>query len=585
MIFELSWEVANKVGGIHTVLSTKAKYLLNYYKDFYFIGPYLENSKKEFKEEELPNFIDEEIVNYLAEKGIKLHFGTWLIEGLPKTFLIEFDEFFNKYKNEIKGKYWEWYKIDSLNSPFDYDQPLIWSTAAGIFLEKLSEKFNFLVHANEWLSSGSILWLKKHKPFIPTVLTFHGIMLARTLVQAGVNIYKTEINNPDALAYQYNIQAKHLTERVSANITDVFTVVSQIMAKNSEKFLFKKPDIITPNGIDASSEPNLEECLYQHKELKQVVKKFVMTYFFPYYKFDIDNTLFLFTASRYEFFSKGLDVLIDSLGNLDKMLRRENFNKTIVFFIFVPTAVKEIRKELLESKNLIDSFEDLLIEKENIIRNKLLYHLLTKSDIDFDDIFNEEELIEIERMLNQFKRNELPPLTTHYLAYNEENDQIIQALKKNNLINAKENKVKVIWYPVYLSKNDKLLNLGYKDTIKAMHLGVFPSLYEPFGYTPLETSILAVPSITSNTAGFGQEVLKLKRELKEKRGIFVIDRLAIDNGVEQLTNLLYDFVHFSKIERIKNKIAAKNLASYFDWSRLIKNYIDAYNLAFQKLKK
>ncbi|MEO2154786.1 MAG: hypothetical protein ABGW69_03165, partial [Nanoarchaeota archaeon] len=137
----------------------------------------------------------------------------------------------------------------------------------------------------------------------------------------------------------------------------------------------------------------------------------------------------------------------------------------------------------------------------------------------------------------------------------------------------------------YLSKNDKLLNLGYKDTIKAMHLGVFPSLYEPFGYTPLETSILAVPSITSNTAGFGQEVLKLKRELKEKRGIFVIDRLAIDNGVEQLTNLLYDFVHFSKIERIKNKIAAKNLASYFDWSRLIKNYIDAYNLAFQKLKK
>jgi glycogen(starch) synthase len=585
VIFELSWEVCNKVGGIHTVLSTKAKYLMNYYKNnFYFIGPYLENSKKEFKEEKLPDFITEDLIGFLKEKGIKIHYGTWLIEGLPKVFLIDFKDFFEKYRNEIKGKYWEWYKIDSLNSPLDYDEPLIWSTAAGIFLEKLSENLKFIVHGNEWLSAGAILWLKKHKKEIPTVLTYHGIMLARTLVQAGKNIYKMEINNPDKLAYEYNIQAKHLTERVASHITDVFTVVSEIMAKNSEKFLLKKPDLVTPNGIDYYSLPNLEECLYQHKVLKQEVKKFVMTYFFPYYKFNIDNTLFLFTASRYEFFSKGIDLLIDALGRLDKILRRENFNKTIVFFIFVPTAVSEIRKEIIESKNVLDSLEEMLIERGEYIRNQLLYHLLTKEEINFDDLFNEEELIEIERIINSIKKEGNPPLTTHYLAYDENNDAIIKALKKNGLTNSKENKIKVIWYPIYLSKNDKLLNLGYKDTIKAMHLGVFPSLYEPFGYTPLESASLAVPSVTTNVAGFGREILKIKKQYNEKKGVFVINRLSPDNGLDELTNILYDFVHFSKIERIKNKIAAKNLASFFDWSKLINNYIEAYNRATLKNK-
>lgn len=586
VIFEISWEVCNKVGGIHTVLSTKAKYLLNYYKNnFYFVGPYLESSKKEFKEEKLPDFISEELINYLKEKGIRVHYGTWLIEGLPKVFLIEFKEFFEKSRNEIKGKYWEWYKIDSLNSPLDYDEPIIWSTAVGIFLEKLSENLNFVVHGNEWLSAGAILWLKKHKKEIPTVLTYHGIMLARTLVQAGINIYKIDINNPDELAYKYNIQAKHLTERVAAHITDVFTVVSDIMAKNSERFLFKKVDLITPNGIDVGSLPNLEECLYQHKQLKQNLKRFVITYFFPYYKFNIEDTLFLFTASRYEFFSKGLDLLIESLGKLDRMLRKENFNRTIIFFIFVPTAVREIRKEILESKNIIDSIEKLLVEREAYIRNKLLYNIITKENIDFDDLFNEEELIELERMINIMKKEGNPPLTTHYLAYNEESDSIINSLRRNGLINSESNKIKIIWYPTYLSKNDKLLNLGYKDTIKAMHLGIFPSLYEPFGYTPLESASLAIPSITTNVAGFGREILKIKQKYNEKRGIFVINRLSDDNGLEELTNILYDFVHYSKIERIKNKIAAKNLSSFFDWNDLIKNYIEAYNLALKKFKK
>ncbi len=587
MIFEVSWEVCNKVGGIYTVLRSKIPYLLNHYSNKYFaIGPYLENSKRVFEEQELPSFVSEDIINELKKEGIYIHYGKWLIEGQPYVFLIDFREFFSKKFNEIKGLYWEWYKIDSLGSPYDYDEVIAWSTAVGKFLELLANKLPFIVHINEWLSGGVALWLKKKKPHIPIVTTYHGIMLARTLVQSGVNIYSSNfsVDNPDQLAYKYNIQAKHLTERVVANISDVFTTVSEIIAKDALKFLFKKTDVITPNGINTWADPNLEECLLMHKSLKQQVKRFLMYYFFPYYTFDLEKTLFLFIASRYEFFSKGLDLYIKALGKLNQILKKENFGKTIIAFIFVPTNAGNIRDEIIKSKNALESLEEIVFEREDYIKNKILYHVMTKERIDFEDLFSEEELIEIERILKQNKKEGLPPLTTHYLNYDENNDLIIRTLKENNLINRKEDKIKVVWYPVYLTKQDGLLNLGYKDTIKAMHFGIFPSLYEPFGYTPLEAANLAIPSITTNTAGFGLEIKKIKERLGEKRGIFVIDRLKKDGGLEELTNLLYDLVHFSKVERIKNKVSAKNLASLFDWQYLIVNYFKAYDIAFKKLQ-
>lgn len=587
MIFEVSWEVCNKVGGIYTVLRSKIPYLIKTYKDKYFaIGPFLENSKKYFEEKPLPPFISEDIIKKLEKEGIYIKYGVWLIESMPNVFLIDFREFFSKKINEIKGLYWEWYKIDSLGSPYDYDEVIAWSTSVGIFLDLLSEKFPFIVHINEWLSGGCALWLKKKKPFIPIVTTFHGIMLARTLVQSGVNIYSPnfQIDNPDKLAYKYNIQAKHLTERVVANISDVFTTVSKIIDRDSQRFLFKKSDIIVPNGLNTRADPNLEECLLQHKYYKQNIKKFLMYYFFPYYTFDIEKTLFLFTASRYEFFSKGLDLYIKSLGKLNEILKKENYDKTIISFIFVPTDAGEIRKEILTSKNLLERLESIIKERDEYIFNKLLYFSITKEKIDFDDLFSEDEIIEIERIIKQNKKGGLPPLTTHYLNYNENNDVIIKALRENNLTNKEEDKIKVIWYPVYLSEQDGLLNLGYKNTIKAMHFGIFPSLYEPFGYTPLETASLAIPSITTNLSGFGLEIEKLKHQLNERRGIFVINRSTEDSGLEELTNLLYDLVHLSKIERIKNKISAKNLSSLFDWDYLIVNYLKAYEMAFDKLK-
>lgn len=583
-VFEVSWEVCNKVGGIYTVVKSKAKNMVDRYGEEYFlIGPYFpQNALGEF-EEKMPSEKLKRVFEKLKKEGIVCHYGRWLIDGQPQTILIDFAGF-TKNTNKIKGEFWEKYGIDSLSTRFhDYDEPLTWACAAGRLIEVLASKPT-VAHFHEWLSGGGLLYLKSVNAEAATVFTTHATMIGRSLASSDVDIYsRLKEINADEEAARIGIQAKHLTEKSCAANADVFTTVSEITGIEAEAFLGRKPDVLLLNGLDMESFPTFEDAAIKHRLLRRKIKDFIMAYFFPYYSFDIENTFIYFLAGRYEFRDKGIDIYIKSLAKLNAKLKEEKCQYTIVAFIWVPGNIRGIKPELLSSKTVFEDIQEDLHDENDEIVSRLIYSMAAKKSVNAEKLLGKSLSAELKRKVLRFRSKGTPPISTHDL-YNEEQDSIINAVKSAGLLNRQEDKVKVIFYPIYLKSADKLLNLSYYEAMQGSHFGVFPSYYEPWGYTPLEAAALAVSSVTTDLAGFGSYVSENSGKEAKTPGIFVVKRFQRKDSevINELSRFMLRFAHFSKEERIKNKIDAKRLASQADWKIFIENYIEAHKKAIKK---
>ena len=583
-LFEVSWEVCNKIGGIWTVLKSKARPTVEQYgQNYCLIGPYFpQNSKGEFEEAKIPEEWREAFLA-LEKENIFLKFGFWTVPNNPKAILIDFSKWMDR-GDLIKKEFWEKFQIDSFNASFDYTEPLIWSYVAGMVIEKLSESFSnkkIVAHFHEWLSGGGLLYLKSKGLKIGTVFTTHATILGRTMTSNNVSwdSFLGKIN-PHNEAYKYGIQAKHQLEKACALNTDMFTTVSQITGLESETILGRFPDVLLPNGLDMSRFPSIEQISIKHKLQRDKIREFCFWYFYPYYEIDLENTLFYFTIGRYELKNKGIDTFIKSLGQLNKKLKQEKSKKSVVAFFWIPGPIQNIKRELIESREIYTDIKDQLESIEEDIEGNLIKALINGSKIDKADIFENEEdtLAEIKNKILKFKKQGNPPVCSHNLT--NSNDPILQMFEQEGLFNAKEDKVKVIFYPIYLNGADGILNLTSDEAIQGSHLGVFPSMYEPWGYTPLESAALGVGSITTDFAGFGRfcwEYIKGKK----LPGVFLLERMAKteQETVADLTKILFDFLKLSTNQRVENKIQARNLANMADWEILIKNYIIAHNKA------
>ncbi|MCM2325910.1 MAG: glycogen synthase, partial [Candidatus Woesearchaeota archaeon] len=377
--FEISWEVCNKVGGIYTVITSKVQQMLQAYKfNYYTIGPFFpgKNTAGEFQQKEPPEFL-KNAFEELHRMGITCIYGTWLTDGEPSTILIDYSGY--KYKiNDIKKEYWDMFKIDSLHSQFhDYDEPMLWSTCVGVLLEKikiqLGEK-KIAAQTHEWLAGGALLYIKSRKIRIGTIFTTHATMLGRTLAANDFDLYdKLDKINPEEMAYKYGIPEKFLTERACAQNSDVFTTVSEITGMEATAFFGRKPDVLLFNGIDTHVFPTFDEASIQHKALKEKLKKFLMFYFFPYYQFDLDETLIFFLAGRYEFKNKGIDMYIDALAKLNEELKKAGSPRTVVAFIWVPAGIKEIKPELIESRSYFEDMYDSIHDLLEDVKDRMIY--------------------------------------------------------------------------------------------------------------------------------------------------------------------------------------------------------------------
>ncbi|MBW2980614.1 glycogen synthase [Candidatus Woesearchaeota archaeon] len=585
-LFEASWEVCNKVGGIYTVVSSKASQMVNIYKEkFFTVGPYFhEKAILEFQPSVVPEKF-KKVFSALRKEGINSYYGKWLIKGKPNAILLDCSKFAERYKDKIKAELWEDHKIDSMNSGPHFEDPAVWSTAVGKLLEGLSTvlKGRIVGQFHEWLCGGAILHLKKNKIKIPSVFTTHATTLGRALSAANQDLYgMLGKMNPDDEARNHGVIDIYGLEKAAAQNVDVFTTVSEITGMESEHILGRKPDLLVPNGLDFDKLPNLEEIPIKHKDYKAKMKEFIRAFFFPYYSFDDEETLFYYISGRYEFRNKGLDITIRALAKLNERLKKEKSKRTIVVFLLIPADVKTINLEVLENKSLFEDVQDAIDEALPDVRKHIIDSFVHRKLPTQTKLFDEDFLIDFRKSMISFKKRGTPPICTHELR--DENDIILKTLRENNLINNSDDKVKVVFYPGYLSASDRLLDMDYYPAIWGCHLGIFPSYYEPWGYTPLESAAHGVPAITSDLAGFGRFVL---RKQQPETGLFVIKRYnnSDEKAVNQLTDTFYWYSTLPKKERIAQKVKAEHFAPLLDWGHLVDNYIKAHNLAVDKLKK
>ncbi len=540
-IFESSWEVCNKVGGIYTVLSTRAQTLQQSHPDrIIFIGPDF------WKEEESPYFIEEDKLfrewksEAKQKDGLDVRTGRWNIPGNPLVILVDFKPFFAK-KNEIYGWLWEHYQVDSLHAYGDYDEASMFSYAAALVVESfyhyyLDESKKVVYHGNEWMTGLGLLYLNYHLPQIATLFTTHATSIGRSIAGNMKPLYDYLFAyNGDQMAGELNMQSKHSIEKQTAWHVDCFTTVSDITANECKELLDKPVDVVLPNGFDNSFVPKPTVFTRQRnkarRRLLEVANALLGTQLG-------DDTLIVSTSGRYEFRNKGVDVYIEAMNRL---LRDRDLKTDVVAFIEVPGWVGEPRKDLVERLKSVKQYDTPL---------------------------------------------EVPQIT-HWL-HEMSHDNVLSMLKYYDMHNRKEDRVKVIFLPCYLDGNDGVLNMTYYDIVLGNDICIYPSYYEPWGYTPLEAIAFKVPCITTDLAGFGLWANSVKGGYSEiEDGVKVIHRTDYNYSevADAIKDTVAQFSSMSKKERDEIRKRAEALSKKALWSEFIAYYERAYDIALSKEEK
>ncbi|MFR9165597.1 MAG: glycogen/starch synthase [Dysgonomonas sp.] len=537
-VFETSWEVCNKVGGIYTVLSSKAKRMMDVYKgNILFVGPDVWTGKESpwFKEDKslLADWKDYASAN----ENLKLRIGYWDVPGKPMAVLVDFQRFFSM-KDEIYGDMWNKYKVDSLHAYGDYDESCMFAYAAGTVIESYYkyfklEKKNVIAHFNEWMLGMGELYVKDKLPKIATVFTTHATSIGRSIAGNNKPLYNyLSAYNGDQMARELNMVAKHSVEKRAAKEADCFTTVSHITAKECGQLLERTPEI-TPNGFEQDFIPTGNAHSSKRKKAREALINVAEKLFGT----DIDeDALLVATSGRYEYKNKGIDVFIDALGKLNRVKQLE---KDVLAFVLVPAWVKEPRKDLTER-----------------LKSKKKYTTALET-----------------------------PLLTHWL-HDMQNDNVLQQVKYLGLDSIADNKVKVIFVPSYLNGDDGIFNMVYYDLLIGFDVTVFPSYYEPWGYTPHESIAFSVPTITTTLAGFGMW-MKREGDVKGMNDGAEVVRRDDYNFIEvssDICNLLFEMTKKSEEQERELRQAAAERASLADWEHFFVYYEDAYSKALQNAR-
>lgn len=539
-IFESSWEVCNKVGGIYTVLSTRAKTLQEALQDkIIFIGPDF------WKEQESPYFREDKslFADWQSEaglQGLKVRVGRWTVPGEPIAILVDFNPYFEK-KNEIYGWLWENYGVDSLHAYGDYDEASMFSYAAALVVESFYNQYldssqKVVYHANEWMCGLGALYINNKLPQVGTVFTTHATSIGRSIAGNMKPLYDYLFAyNGDQMAGELNMQSKHSIEKQTAQYVDCFTTVSDITAKECVELLDKPVDVVLPNGFDNSFVPSAQKFTRKRNAARRKMLEVANALLGE--ELD-DDTLLISTSGRYEFRNKGIDVFVEAMNRL---LRDRDLKKKVVAFIEVPGWVGEPRKDLQERLKSGKKYD-------------------TPLDV---------------------------PQVTHWL-HNMSHDNVLGMLKYYDMHNRKEDNVKVIFLPCYLDGNDGIVDLTYYDVVLGNDLCIYPSYYEPWGYTPLEAVAFKVPCITTDLAGFGlwaNSVFGKDGQITD--GVKVIHRT--DYNYSEVADIIKDTVaEFSAMTRKEVDACRKNadaLSKKALWSEFIKYYYEAYDIALSKAEE
>lgn len=586
--FEVAMEVANKVGGIYTVLRTKAGVTVDELGENYcmigianekFVA--MEVEKMEFAQPALRGAVEE-----LRKQHFGVISGRWLIEGYPKVILFELD---SAYRELGKWK-WEFFGKTKIGIP-DHDHEshrsvlfgFLTTALLGLFREKCGEKPVVIAHFHEWLAGVGLIMARARKLDVSTIFTTHATLLGRYLCAANIDFYNNlDKFQVDREAGDRQIYHRYCMERAAAHAAHVFTTVSAITAFEAEHLLKRKPDLILPNGLNVKNTQCMHEFQNLHAVAKEKIHNFVRGHFYGHFDLDLDKTLYLFIAGRYEYSNKGADVFIEALARLNYRMKVSGSNTTFVAFLIFPGATNNFNIESLKGQAVVKQLRDNVnVIKENVaerIFDTCLRGKLPASE----ELLLRDEVITLKRCMYANQCHTLPPIVTHNVI-DDGKDPILNQLRMVQLFNKKEDRVKVIFHPEFLNQTSPLLPMDYDDFVRGCHLGVFPSYYEPWGYTPAECAVKGIPSITTNLSGFG---CFMQSHLSDPQayGIYIMDRRfsSPEDSCNQLVDHLFSFSKMSRRERIIQRNRTERLSELLDWSRLGMYYSNARRLAIER---
>ena len=532
-IFESSWEVCNKVGGIYTVLSSKAQTLkIKFNDNLIFIGPDLNNKPDDFKEDE---YLFNDWKKSLPD-NLKVKTGRWLVPGEPVVILVSYKTFFDK-RDSLYFDMWNTYNVDSSRAYGDYDESCIFAYSVGLVIESFYNFYNLAgknVAAlfNEWMLCMGALYIQKNIPAIATLFTTHATTIGRSIAGNNKPLYSCMPGyNGSQMAEELNVEAKHSLEKQTALHVDCFTTVSDITAMECKQLLDKAPDVVTPNGFEKGFVP--EGAAYTKK--RNAARKNLMRVVEKLTGHPVSSDAFLVaTSGRYEYRNKGIDVFIDTMNVLRNSDKTE---RETIAFIMVPAWVYAARADL-----------KYVIENEH---------------------------------------NTTAPMQTPFLTHwlnNMNEDKVMNFIFSSGFTNTSSEKLRIIFVPCYLDSHDGIFNKSYYDLLIGMDATVFASYYEPWGYTPLESIAFGIPTITTDLAGFGMWAKTIISGDDIKEGVAVIKRTD-DNYFDVRNNIADSLLDLMGAEEKNVSKKCFRLAHKAEWSYFINHYYTAFDIAFKNARK
>ncbi len=535
LMTETSWEVCNKIGGIYAVLSTKARQLKEQFGDaLVFIGPDVwspDNPSPYFKEKK--SILKSASTKLKLPWGISIRTGRWDIPGAPQVILVNPGET-SAHIAEVYGKMWEKYGVDSLHSYGDYGESCEFAVASAIVIKALAnhlkvKESKVVAHFDEWTTGMGLLYTQQTMPEAATIFTTHATSIGRSICGNGKPLYEYFHNyNGNQMADELNMQSKHTLEKAAAHAADCFTTVSEVTARECEQLLAIRPQVVTPNGFEPDFVPKTTKYNKLRKDGRQRLISVASA--LTQKKYD-DNTFMIATSGRHEYRNKGLDLFLDSIVRMEEQMPE---NAEALAFILVPGWVKEPSGSLLMT-------------------------------LDFEG-----------------KDNSAPDFLTHRL-FNEDSDEVCARIRELRAA-GKFGKIRVIYVPSYLDGHDGIIDIAYYDLLAAFDLTLFPSYYEPWGYTPLESTAFGVPTVTTDKAGFGQWVLDNFKNGLRQCGVYVVPR-EDNNYIESrdaIAGASVDYYNATPVARSEARHAAFLTAEKADWQYFIRYYDEAFSTALRR---
>lgn len=576
LLFEVAWEVCLQLGGIYQVLRSKAPVMESRWGDDYcLVGPHHgQATTVEFEPAQATGPI-RQALDTLEAAGWRTHFGRWLISGRPQVILIEH---VLPPDRLASAKYFLWHDF-GLELPADplIDEVVGFATGCHALFAALSLAYGprpVIAHFHEWMGGLAIPHLRRARLPVAIVFTTHATRLGRQLASEREDFYDRLPELDDAAeARRYGLTAIHGIERACAHGAHVFTTVSEVTGDECRHLLGRPADVILPNGLNVERflAPHYLQSL--HVEHMQQVHRFTRGHFFPYYSFDLDKTLYMFTSGRFEPRNKGFDLCLEAMARLNAELQTQKSGVTVIFFIVTRRDGVRIKSRCLQNRAVMRELEDTCRSITSQVGDRFFHAVTAGNAPRLDALVDDYWRLRLRRTMHAWQRDGLPPVVTHDI---DGPDPVLDYIHGLWLDNAANHPVKIVYHPEFITPANPLWNMEYDQFVRGCHLGVFPSAYEPWGYTPLECLVSGVPAVSSDLAGFGRYV-HAHFASHSDWGAYVVRRRGRSyfDSAADLTRILLDFCQLTRRDRIALRNRADAQSESFDWTHLA----DAYHLA------